>query len=194
MTQRRCSELPVASASRKSTPPSARISACSRRLFDGLAIGELGVVLEVVEVLPAFLGPCEQPEVGDRSRDVHRPVLGATIPGILGEHHPAQVQLGRHVGEPYRIQVVPGARIGVGGDDVHPRLDVVLVHAPHRVGVVLERDTGPGPVAQRHAHLLELGADRAVEQDDLAVLDALRQSSVFAHVTVLAGVKGAHVA
>ena len=147
----------------------------------GLLLARLDPAPEVLEVAPARLRPGHEPVVRDRAADPDRALSRRPVARVPGEHHRAQVQLVHLVAESEGQEIVPGAGVGVGGDDVHPGLDVELVESADRERMGLERDAGPRIVAHRNFHALELGADRTVENDDLACVDPRPQVRVATH-------------
>ena len=113
-----------------------------------------------------------------RAGDAHRASVRGPSARFLGEHHRAQVQLPGQIPQPDALQTVPRSGVRIGGHDVDAGADVALVHEPHRVGVRMLCGAGPRAHPDRHPQRLQLGADRAVEEQDLAALDTFPQLPV----------------
>ena len=104
------------------------------------------------------------------------------LPRVLREHDRTQVELRGSVTESGELEIVTGRRVAVHGDDIDTGTDVVLVQAADRERMGIEGDGGPRPMMHRHTHLLQLGADRAVQNDCLALLQARFELLVVGHL------------
>jgi hypothetical protein len=90
---------------------------------------------------------------------------------LAREQNCSTIELARQFAEPKRLEIVPGRRVGVRRDDVNAGLDIPLVQDLNRRGVRIQRRCRPRRVVDRHAHLLELGPDGTIEDDDLAAIN-----------------------
>ena len=147
----------------------------------GLGLGRLGAAARHVPAFHVRLLAQLEAEVGDRAGDQHRALAGRLVARVLGQHDGAQVELGGLITEAEGFEVVARRGVGVGGDDVDPGGDVVLVHAAHGEGMGIQRQGRPGEIGHGRPHGLKLGADGAVEDDDLAFGDAFLEICVVAH-------------
>jgi len=145
-----------------------------------LLLGEARPLPQGCKVLPAG----RHSEVRDRPGDQHRPVAAGLVARLASQQDRAPVELSREIAHPQRLEIVPRRGVGVRRENVDARLDVELVHELHRRGMRLERGRGPGRMLDRQSHLLELGPDGAIEDDHLALSDALLQILERIHVSL----------
>ena len=132
----------------------------------------LGVVAPVIVVSgPERLTAKQNAEVGNRAGDIDRPLFGRPVARLLRQHDGAQVELPRQVAQAQRLKTVTRRRVGVRRDDVDAGLDIGLMHEAHGVRVVVLGDPSPGGEAHRYAEFMQLHANRAVENDHLALSD-----------------------
>jgi hypothetical protein len=82
--------------------------------------------------------------------------------------HRLLVDLDHVLVAPKRIEEQRARRIGIGGDDLGARSDIVGVNLAHDIGVGKIGLRAPRVAAHRHAALLDVGAGAAVEDNHLA--------------------------
>ena len=75
------------------------------------------------------------------------------------------------IAQPGGLQHMPRRREGVGDDHVCASADVVFVDRANRLGVAVECGCAPGKAVHGHAAALEFGASRAIQNDELALVE-----------------------